>query len=102
MTISGIDLLVLVPVVPLAPVLVTWWLPWERWIPWGKIPKVVLGPYLIYAAFAAWYFEFDPWIVAMATTAGIAVSAWAIVEKVRRRKAAPPSNNQSRKKRNGS
>src|SRR5258707_12584165 len=102
MTISGLDTLVLLPLIPLAPLLVTWWLPWERWIPWGKIPKTFMGPYILYAVFAAWYFQLDWWIIGTAAVAGLFLSVLAVVEKIKNHEDAPPSNNQSRQKPNGS
>jgi hypothetical protein len=57
-----IDALIVAPVLPLVPILATWWLPWENWIPWGKLPKAILGPYLLYASFVSWHFKFA-WFV---------------------------------------
>ena len=34
---------IVIPLIPRAPVVITWWLPWESWIP-KKIPQYVLGP----------------------------------------------------------
>jgi hypothetical protein len=38
-----VDVLIVIPLIPRAPVVITWWLPWESWIP-KKIPQYVLGP----------------------------------------------------------
>ena len=78
---SVADVLVAIPVLPLIPVLVTWWLPWETWIP-KKIPKFVLGPYFLYAAIAAWYFNLGFWPVFAAIVFGLGLSVVAIVEKL--------------------
>lgn len=51
-----LDVLVFIPLIPALPVLATWYLPWERWIP-TKLSKSVIGPYLLYCAFGAWYFK---------------------------------------------
>ena len=83
---STLDVIVLLPVIPALPILVTCWLPWERWIPWSKIPKALLGPYILYAAFAAAYFKFDPWIAVGTAVIGAALSIWAVVEKRHRNK----------------
>jgi hypothetical protein len=80
---SGLDVLIVAPVVPLAPLLITWWLPWERWIPWGKLPKAVLGPYLLYVAFAAWHFAFGWFVVLVTVVAGTVLSIMAFLEKVK-------------------
>jgi hypothetical protein len=39
-----------------------------------------LGPYLLYAAFAAWYFNFGGWYVLLMIMAGTGVSVYAIVK----------------------
>ena len=85
MKLSGLDTLVLMPVIPVVPILVTWWLPWERWVPWRKIPKAILGPYVLYIAYAAWYFDFDPWIVAMPAVWGLVLSVMAVVQAFRKK-----------------
>lgn len=77
---SVTDVLIAIPVLPLLPVLATWFLPWEDWLP-KKIPKTVLGPYFLYAAFAAWHFKFGFWPVLVAVLLGLVVSFMAIVEK---------------------
>lgn len=56
---SAADVIVAIPVQPLLPVIATWFLPWEDWIP-KKVPKMILGSYLLYAAFAAWHFWHRP------------------------------------------
>jgi hypothetical protein len=79
--VSTLDVLVLIPVVPLFPVIATWWLPWERWIP-NAVPKSILGLYLLYASFAAWYFGFSWWLVVMVAALGAIASTAAIVKMV--------------------
>jgi len=70
---TKVDIAVLIPVVPLFPFVVTWWLPWEKWIPWGKIPKQLGGPYLLYVAFASWYFKMDWWFTGLLMISGAIV-----------------------------
>jgi hypothetical protein len=63
--VSTVDVLILLPLIPLAPVLLTWWLPWEQWL-FEKMPQKILnfsGPYFLYAAFAAWHFKLKIWAV---------------------------------------
>ena len=67
---TTVDVLIAIPIIPLVPMFVTWWLPWEQWIPWGKVPKLVLGPYILYAGFAAWHFHFSGWFVLIVIVAG--------------------------------
>jgi len=74
---TAVDFLVLAPVIPALPVLATWWLPWERWIPWVRFSHFI-GPYLLYGAFAAWYFDLDWWAVAILSVAGLIFSGIAI------------------------
>ena len=77
---SVVDVLILIPLIPLIPVVITWWLPWENWLP-KKVPKYVLGPYLLYAAFGAWHFKFGRFVVIVLVLFGIAVSVNAAIEK---------------------
>jgi len=82
--VSTLDVVILVPLIPAAPIFLTPWLPWERWVPWGKLPKAVLGPYLLYAAFAAWYFQLQWWFaLGMALVGGVVsvIAALAIAKK---------------------
>jgi hypothetical protein len=69
-----IDVLIFAPLIPAVPVIAFWFLPWERWIP-KMIPNKVMGPYLLYCAFAAWHFKEPWWAVLMVGLAGIGVSA---------------------------
>src|SRR5215470_1068777 len=75
------DVLIAIPVIPLAAVLMTGWLPWERWIPWGKLPKLILGPYVLYAGFTAWHFHFSEWFVLLVVVAGATLTIIGAVEK---------------------
>jgi hypothetical protein len=80
---TSVDLLVLIPVIPALPILVTWWLPWERWIPWDELPKDALGPYVLYLSFAAWYFNLPKWCVALILVAGVVLLVMAVRERIR-------------------
>ena len=74
-----LDVLVFIPLIPALPVIVTWYLPWETWIP-KKLPKIVIGPYLLYCAFGAWYFKMPLWFVAVVLLYGTVVCVLAIFE----------------------
>jgi len=78
---TTVDVLIAIPVIPLVPMFITWWLPWERWIPWGKLPKLVLGPYVLYAAFAAWHFHASAWFVLIVIVAGVVLTITGAVEE---------------------
>ena len=80
---TTLDVLIAIPLVPLAPVFITWWLPWERWIPWGKLPKLVLGPYALYAGFAAWHFHASAWLVLLVVVVGVILTVMGAVEEPR-------------------
>jgi hypothetical protein len=71
-----LDVLIFISVIPAIPVIATWYLPWERWIP-KKIPNSIIGPYLFYCSFAAWYFKGGWWVVGMLAIGGIVVSVMA-------------------------
>lgn len=83
MDFSAIDVLIAIPLIPLAPVLVTWYLPWESWIS-REISKSVLGPYFLYASFAAWHFKLTSWIVLAAFVLGAGLSTAAVIERVKK------------------
>jgi hypothetical protein len=85
MAMSTLDWLIAAPCIPLAPFVITWWLPWERWVPWGKLPKAVLGPYLLYVSFAAWHFAVGAFFTGVVLLAGLFVSLAAVVEIVDRK-----------------
>jgi hypothetical protein len=80
---TTLDVLIAIPLVPLAPVFITWWLPWEWWIPWGKLPKLALGPYALYAAFAAWHFHASAWLVLLVVVVGVILTVMGAVEEPR-------------------
>ena len=99
---SVLDILVLLPLIPALLVLVTLaWFPWDRWIPWGKIPKAFLGPYFLYAGFAAAYFKLGHWIPIATAVFGAALSIWAVVEKPKLKQVSP-AKDQVRPQGNGS
>lgn len=98
---STLDVIVLIPLIPALPVLFTPLLPWERWIPWRKIPKAFLGPYTMYIGFAAAYFKFDHWIAIGVAVIGAALSIWAVVEKPEPKQVSP-AKDQARPQGNGS
>lgn len=77
---TTLDVLIAIPVIPLVPMFITWWLPWERWIPWGKLPKLVLGPYVLYAGFAAWHFHASDWFVLVLVVVGVILTIVGAVE----------------------
>ena len=70
MSIKFLDVLVFIPVIPAIPVVATWFLPWERWIP-RKIPNKIIGPYLVYCSFACWYFRVSWWVILPVATLGV-------------------------------
>jgi hypothetical protein len=81
---SPVDWLILAPVIPTMPIFATWMLPWERWIPWGRIPKAFLGPYALYLSFVIWHFSRSWWAFGVWAIIGTVTSVMAIIEKVKR------------------
>jgi hypothetical protein len=76
---NPVDVLIFIPLIPAIPVIATWFLPWERWIP-DKIANKIIGPYLLYCAFAIWHFKQLWWTVLLVGLMGIAISAAAIFD----------------------
>lgn len=81
---TAIDWIILVPVLPLVPLVATWWLPWEFWVPWKKIPKALGGPYLLYVSFAAWHFKLALWLVMLLALVGLVLCIAAMNEVTNR------------------
>jgi len=80
MHLSPVDILILVPLVPVLPLVVVWYLPWESWI-WERLPKkmrLFVGPYLIYASFALWHFHLSWWAVLIGVAGGLGMSVWSL------------------------
>jgi hypothetical protein len=75
----ALDVIVTILLIPAFPILITWFLPWERWIP-KLVPKKIIGPYLIYSGFAAWYFGLPVWLDVCVALFGSIVFVIAIVE----------------------
>jgi hypothetical protein len=67
---TTLDVILIVAAGPGLLVLFTPWLLWERWIPWFKIPRLALGPYVLYLAFIAWHFGWPLWAMALLDVAG--------------------------------
>jgi hypothetical protein len=80
MPISLLDITILIPLAPLLLAVITWWHPSERGV-LDTVPKHVLGPYLLFAAFAAWHFSFPWWTVLMVALIGVVLSVGATLEK---------------------
>jgi hypothetical protein len=78
-TAKTLDVLIFIPLIPALPVIATWFLPWERWIP-RKIPNVFIGPYLIYCSFAIWYFKQPWWFIVLVALWGIVVCVLAVFD----------------------
>jgi hypothetical protein len=79
-----VDILLFIPLIPAIPVIALWGLPWDRWIP-KIVPEKIIGPYLLYGAFAAWHFKQTWWMVSLVGLMGVGVSAAAIFDLRRAR-----------------
>ncbi len=79
---STTDIIILIPLLPLVPLLLVWFLPWESWL-WQRLPKTgrrFIGPYLLYASFAAWHFQLHWWAVLCVLVGGVVLTIWSIRE----------------------
>jgi hypothetical protein len=75
-----LDVLVFIPLIPVLPVVALWFLPgWESWIA-RKVPRKVIGSYVIYCTFAVWYFRMPWWVVLMVFLLGTVVFGMSFVE----------------------
>ena len=77
MSAKAVDVLIFIPLILVIPPF--WFLPWELWIP-DKIFNKIIGPYLLYCAFAIWHFRESWWAVLMVGLMGIGFSAAAFFE----------------------
>jgi hypothetical protein len=76
---STVDVLIFIPLIPAIPVVATWFLPWERWIP-RKVPNKITGPYLLYCSFAVWHFKQSWWLTVIIALLGIGACVAALFE----------------------
>jgi hypothetical protein len=49
-----------------------------------KLPKYLLGPYLLYAAFATWHFKWESWLVILLTLSGAVLSVIGVLERAKK------------------
>jgi len=83
---STVDVLIVIPLIPLAAfILITWRFP-LAWLPLDKIPKGYLAAYVLYVSFAAWHFDFPRWFVLPILLVGAALATAAIYERFKKRK----------------
>jgi putative effector of murein hydrolase LrgA (UPF0299 family) len=61
MMMNPLDYIVLISLLPVIPLIATR----ESWLP-KKVPPFIFGVYLLYCAFAAWYFKVG-WFTTIAT-----------------------------------
>jgi len=83
---SAVDVLIFIPLIPAISIVATWCFPWERLIP-RKLPKKVIGLYLLYCTFAVWHFGAAWWAVVAVALLGIGVSVMALFAARRLRQA---------------
>lgn len=72
MSARTVDVLLFIPLIPA----MCWFLPWERW----DIPNKIVGPYLLFCAFAIWHFKQSWWVVLLYGLMGITLSANAVAD----------------------
>jgi hypothetical protein len=76
---STFDVVILLPLLPALAILISWWLPWERWL-WKRFPKMISGPYFLYCAFVLWHFQARWWFIALAVGVGAVLIVGATIE----------------------
>jgi hypothetical protein len=77
--VTPLDVVILLPLLPLPVLGMLWWAPWERWV-WKNVPGTITGPYLLYCAFAFWHFHAHSWLVLLVAFIGVVVCAIALGE----------------------
>jgi hypothetical protein len=77
--VTALDVAILVPLIPVMVLGIIWWAPWETWV-WKNVPKAIIGPYLLYCAFAFWHFHARSWLVVLVATIGIVACVFAVKE----------------------
>jgi hypothetical protein len=81
---NTVDVLIFIPLIPAIPVIATWFLPWESWIP-RRVPNKIIGPYLLYCAFAVWHFKEPGWLILGIAVWGIVVCVVAVFDEQKSR-----------------
>jgi hypothetical protein len=76
---TGLDVVILLPLFPLLIIGIIMWMPWEPWV-WKNVPKAATGTYLLYCAFAFWHFHVHWWLVLLVASIGGGVCAIALRE----------------------
>ncbi len=77
--VTGLDIVILLPLFPLLIVGLIMWMPWEPWV-WKSVPKTIIGLYLLYCAFAFWHFHAHWWLVSLVAISGVGVCGIALRE----------------------
>jgi hypothetical protein len=78
---STLDVVVLTPALPALALVATWWLPWDRWIPWRKLHRTGLGLYALHLSFVAYYFRLPMWMPILVLLTGPTILVVAVVEQ---------------------
>jgi hypothetical protein len=74
------DVVLLLPLIPVLAILISWWLPWERWL-FERSPRKIMGPYFLYCALVLWHFHARWWFIALAAVVGAGSLAATIIER---------------------
>ena len=67
------------PILPLFPIFITWWLPWERWL-LLKVSIKIQASLCCYLAFVAWHFKLHWGFILLSALVGLALSIKALKE----------------------
>jgi len=80
---TWVDYLFLAPLVPVIASGALWFIPWEKYVPWRKIPLILIGAYLILAALSVRHFGFSIWFQGTFALVGVILSAVWIFRRLR-------------------
>lgn len=80
--VSLFDVVLLATLAPAMAIVISWWLPWERWL-FQRLARMIAGPYCLYCAVVIWHFQARWWAIAMVAILGAILCGLAIRERRR-------------------
>lgn len=77
---SGFDTVLVITLLPVVAIVISWWLPWEKWL-FERLARMIAGPYFLYCALVLWHLQAPWWAVVAATIFGAILSALAVRDR---------------------
>lgn len=77
---SAFDTVLVVTLLPAVAILISWWLPWEKWL-FERVARMIAGPYFLYCTLVLWHLHAPWWAVVAAALVGTISSALAIRDR---------------------